>query len=404
MKRKNITKLLVSAMTAFILLTGCGNGNQQTEEKEDNIQISEEQMAESKDKEDESFEDISWTWSIDTYTLFRMMIEDKEVDPKLFLGIVTYGDGAMGSVKADGVELSYGSDIMTIDIEYRGEVFSYSVEVPELWGDGETLTDEQIEDFKNMENTAEPTFSGQVSGKVYKEELTEVDWELVGEVIEGDFGKGFSEELEEAFAVLSRDPRVDWSLVNSEFHRYYGNTRDGIAWFIADIHHSGTSTVYHGVDDDFIWVKAISVQPMMNKDENGEYDALYSEYYPKTKEYQEKAAREEQYQAEQEAEREAYEADYRARLKGDDSVIKDAEYVVVYMSDSKPDEQGRGGVTSDGREYTIRDRVKNKVALYKNAYPESYDDFVSNINVFIEMYTNLHGYEFAESFEEYISK
>lgn len=150
MKKKILSTLLMTALLTATLLTGCGS--KETGSTKDNIQTSENQVAEIADKEYSPLEDIEWFWSISNHDLYTMMVNKEDVNPELFVGTISYDDGTMGSIKPDEVTLEQDGEQMLIGIEYRGDIFYYKANIQERWGDGEHLTEEEIETFKQEES------------------------------------------------------------------------------------------------------------------------------------------------------------------------------------------------------------------------------------------------------------
>ncbi len=274
MKKKFLSTLLVIVTTASILI-GCGT--EETNVKEDNIQTSENQVAESADKEYSPLEDIEWFWSISNHDLYTMMVDKEEVNPELFVGTISYDDGTMGSIKPDEVTLEQDGEQMLIGIEYRGDIFYYKANIHERWGDGEHLSEEEIETFKQEEPTRDNAVVNGFSSNDAPE--LDIDWSLFNSVLsERVIGKeDFYSLYSDLFGVVGSDVRVDWGVVNDNFSLYYGNTRDGLYDFGTDLYDSYCNK-RDELSDGSVWISALALQPYADNTDTGIYDGLHYEF------------------------------------------------------------------------------------------------------------------------------
>lgn len=151
MKKKLLLKLVASMITASMLLTGCGE--QKTDAENVNSTVAQESEAYVQDEEDEkSYTNIDWTWSVSDYELYNTMMKQEEANSELFSGIIDYSDGHQETVKADSVNLIWeDGSTMVVEVEFRGKKFPYKVEIKDNWGDGESLSEEKLEQLKQEE-------------------------------------------------------------------------------------------------------------------------------------------------------------------------------------------------------------------------------------------------------------
>lgn len=138
-------------ITASMLLTGCGE--QKTDAENVNSTVAQESEAYVQNEEGEkSYTNIDWAWSVSDYELYNTMMKQEEVNSELFSGIIDYSDGHQETVKADSVNLIWeDGSTMVVEVEFRGKKFPYKVEIKDGWGDGESLSEEQLEQLKQEE-------------------------------------------------------------------------------------------------------------------------------------------------------------------------------------------------------------------------------------------------------------
>lgn len=165
MKKKLLLKLVASMITASMLLTGCGE--QKTDAENVNSTVAQESETYVQNEEGEkSYTNIDWTWSVSDYELYNTMMKQEEANSELFSGIINYSDGHQETVKADSVNLIWeDGSTMVVEVEFRGKKFPYKVEIKEIWGDGESLSEEEIETFK-QESSSDLTDGGSSAEKV----------------------------------------------------------------------------------------------------------------------------------------------------------------------------------------------------------------------------------------------
>lgn len=151
MKKKLLSKILMVVITASMLLTGCGE--QKTDAENVNSTVAQESEAYVQNEEGEkSYTNIDWAWSVSDYELYNTMMKQEEVNSELFSGIIDYSDGHQETVKADSVNLIWeDGSTMVVEVEFRGKKFPYKVEIKDGWGDGESLSEEQLEQLKQEE-------------------------------------------------------------------------------------------------------------------------------------------------------------------------------------------------------------------------------------------------------------
>ena len=159
-QRKVLSKLLVSLMTASLFLSGCGA--QETTGKVDNHKVEEKKETGNKTEDSTLIEDISWSWSVSDYELWQLMRSQGDVSIELFEGTIDYADGSQGKVKPDKVTLEMGEDIMMyVGLEFRGDTYFEKIQVADHWGDGEPLSDEELEEIKKV-NSSETSDNSRV--------------------------------------------------------------------------------------------------------------------------------------------------------------------------------------------------------------------------------------------------
>lgn len=169
MKRKVLSKLLVSLITASMFLSSCGA--QETTGKVENSQVEGKKETANNVEDSALIEDISWSWSVSDYELWQLMRSQGEASVELFEGTIDYADGSQGKVKPDKVTLEMGEDIMMyVGLEFRGDTYFEKIQVADHWGDGEPLTEEEIEALKQDSSNSSTEAS---SSKVYTDWLSQ---------------------------------------------------------------------------------------------------------------------------------------------------------------------------------------------------------------------------------------
>lgn len=226
------------------------------------------------------YTDINWKW--DSNINWDMFVSTRngvtEGDASMFEGIIDYADGTQSSVTADSVELGFEDNGNTevVSIKFRDDIYTYKFAIPEAWwdeGDGSDMSAEDLEALRGQDT--EMTQDGSSTADyVYSlkdvPELTNVDWDLFNKYASVSFHNDGN-----VFSFLGKDVRVDWSLVNDSFNKYYGNTEEGMKSFVYDLY--DTYTQNKGSELDNVGTYGDSyfyLQPIYDKIVNGDYDDI----------------------------------------------------------------------------------------------------------------------------------
>ena len=268
-------------ITASMLLTGCGE--QKTDAENVNSTVAQESEAYVQDEEGKkSYTNIDWTWSVSDYELYNTMMKQEEVNSELFSGIIDYSDGHQETVKADSVNLIWeDGSTMVVEVEFKGKKFPYKVEIKDNWGDGESLSEEQLEQLKQEEQEQGSEVVDVNKTRFSLEdapELTNVDWDLFNSFYAEEFGDTGFNKRKDLFKVVGADLRVDFEEFNKDFSVYYGNTKDGMYKFYRDM-----INTYNGwggiVEESFVWCSPMCLEPYCTNTELGLYDDLRESFY-----------------------------------------------------------------------------------------------------------------------------
>lgn len=245
MKKKLLLKLVASMITASMLLTGCGE--QEAESNKENLQVSKESETQeigSENEDSKPIEKIDWTWELSDFEMYQLMNSQGEASPSLFKGVVVYSDGTEGDISADRVTLepSVDGSQIVVGVWFRDDIFYYKINIQERWGDGESLSEEEKEAFK-QEGSSGNNIDLKEDKLVYSESdapgLSSINWGIVNkyynEVMSSDIGTDVN-----VFKVIGKDPRIneDWSELNEKFDSLYGNDDRGIYTFLLDLYDS----------------------------------------------------------------------------------------------------------------------------------------------------------------------
>lgn len=190
------------------------------------------------------YSDINWTWNLSDFEMYQLMNSQGEASPSLFKGVVVYSDGTEGDISADRVTLEPSADgsQIVVGVWFRGDIFYYKINIQERWGDGESLSEEEKETFKQEGSSGNNTDLKE-DKLVYSESdapgLSSINWGIVNkyynEVMSSDIGTDVN-----VFKVIGKDPRIneDWSELNEKFDSLYGNDDRGVYTFLLDLYDS----------------------------------------------------------------------------------------------------------------------------------------------------------------------
>lgn len=228
------------------------------------------------------YSDINWTWNLSDFEMYQLMNSQGEASPSLFKGVVVYSDGTEGDISADRVTLEPSADgsQIVVGVWFRDDIFYYKINIQERWGDGESLSEEEKETFKQEGSSSgqevyTDEVNGAISGKTYSEvdapEMTNIDWGIFNEAAIECLGEHCY--VGDLFVKVGSDPRVDLVEVNNSFNKYYGNTLDKMCLFISDLYET-----YLRTQDEDGFFDILYVQPTNDNDANGMYDDLYKKY------------------------------------------------------------------------------------------------------------------------------
>lgn len=112
--------------------------------------------------------DINWTWDLSDFEMYQLMKSQGEASPSLFKGTIEYSDGTEGDINADRVTLEESKDghQILVGVEFRDDTFNYKIAIQELWGDGENLSEEEKEAFKQEGSSTSGDSIGSSAEKV----------------------------------------------------------------------------------------------------------------------------------------------------------------------------------------------------------------------------------------------
>lgn len=369
MKKKNLVTLFVIITTAFFL-TGCGE--QEAESNKENFQVSKEsetQEISSENEDSKLIKKIDWTWSVSDYELYNTMMKQEEANLELFSGIIDYSDGHQETVKADSVDLIWeDGSTMVVEVEFRGKKFPYKVEIKDNWGDGEKLSEEELEQLKQEEQEQGSEVVDVNKTRFSLEdapELTNVDWDLFNEVAAEFLGKSYYLDLQGFYEELGSDPRIDWVEINESFNKYYGNSYDSMMTFVNDLFDT-----YYDMKICYnrdLYLVNIKIEPTRSNDENGVYESLHEEYNQRNK-YGGYSSP---------AEQDAYN-DILSCYSNSQVSSKAFNFLSGYIqATDEPDEAGIY-FASNRKKYWI-DRLKIYDVLVREYYSDYYDEYLLDI-------------------------
>lgn len=161
MKKKILATLFVIITTASFLI-GCGE--QESESNKGNVQVSKESETQEigiENEDSKPIEKIDWTWELSDFEMYQLMKSQGEASPSLFKGTIEYADGTEGDISADRVTLEEDTESQQIlvGVWFRDDIFYYKINIQERWGDGESLSEEEVETFKQEGSSSGSTGS-----------------------------------------------------------------------------------------------------------------------------------------------------------------------------------------------------------------------------------------------------
>ena len=235
------------------------------------------------------YSDINWKWNISNVELYNLMVSQGSVNTEFFEGTIDYADGMQGNVKADSVNLRAEEGKMVVEVEFRGKKFPYKVEIKDNWGDGESLSEEQLEQLKQEEQEQGSEVVDVNKTRFSLEdapELTNVDWDLFNSIYSEEFGDAGFNKRKDLFKVVGADLRVNFEEFNKDyFLTYYGNTKEGIYKFCSDI--VDTYDGCGGVVEESAWCSPMCLEPYNTNTELGLYEDLKNSFYERFDSYNE---------------------------------------------------------------------------------------------------------------------
>lgn len=101
------------------------------------------------------YSDINWKWNISNVELYNLMVNQGSANTEFFEGTIDYTDGNQINVKPDSVSLKSEAGYMVVEVSFKGSIIPYKVKIKDIWGDGESLTEEEIEKLKVLESEQE---------------------------------------------------------------------------------------------------------------------------------------------------------------------------------------------------------------------------------------------------------
>lgn len=389
MKKKILSKILMVAITASILLTGCSE--QKTDAENVISTVAQESEAYVQNEEGEkSYTNIDWTWSVSDYELYNTMMKQEEANLELFSGIIDYSDGHQETVKADSVNLIWeDGTTMVVEVEFRGKKFPYKVEIKDNWGDGEKLSEEELEQLKQEEKEQGSEVVDVNKTRFSLEdapELTNVDWDLFNEAAAESLGKSYYLDLQGFYEELGSDPRIDWVEINDNFDNYYGNSYDSMMKFVNNLFFT-YETIKHCYNRD-LYLGRVYLEPTRSNDENGAYESLHEEYNQRNK-YDGYSSAEE---------RDAYTAILNCYSN---SLLSSTAFTFLsgyIQATDEPDEAGIY-IASNRKKYWL-DRLKIYDGLVKEYYNDYYNEYLEGIQNELENY----GYEDVNLYTKIINE
>lgn len=114
------------------------------------------------------YSDINWTWNLSDFEMYQLMNSQGEASPSLFKGVVVYSDGTEGDISADRVTLEPSADgsQIVVGVWFRDDIFYYKINIQERWGDGESLSEEEKETFKQEGSSTSGDSTGLSAEKI----------------------------------------------------------------------------------------------------------------------------------------------------------------------------------------------------------------------------------------------